>query len=238
MSGFSKNVIPRRIHKERSQPSTRIAKHGLLEKKKDYKLRARDQNRKMARLKVLKEKASFRNPDEFYYSMINSSTKNGVIRRVVDKKHPDAIPVAARSRDQRLLAETQDSRYVGYKMDLERARIESLKNNLHFIDAAQTAHKQHVIFAGDEDEAEQIVAKRDNESSLPRPLSTGMQKHRVRAYNKLGRLSDRHDKLNTVYQDMSLEKKLLSKGLRKLIRPADKETGAPAVFRWLPRRSR
>ena len=68
-----KNVVKRRAHKERSQPSNR-ARYGLLEKKKDYKLRALDYHRKEEKIKKLKQAAAMRNPDEFYFKMIRSTT--------------------------------------------------------------------------------------------------------------------------------------------------------------------
>ena|SRR6185369_5292565 len=69
-----RNAVHRRDHKERAQPLAR-EKRGLLEKHKDYVLRAKDYNFKQKRLKSLKEKALFRNPDEFYFKMINARTK-------------------------------------------------------------------------------------------------------------------------------------------------------------------
>lgn len=53
-------------------------KYGLLEKKKDYVLRARDFHRKEKALKSLKRKAEERNPDEFYFAMENAATNRGV----------------------------------------------------------------------------------------------------------------------------------------------------------------
>ena len=51
---------------------------GLLEKKKDYLLRSKDYHSKQKRLKALKEKASLKNPDEFYFGMVKSQLKNGI----------------------------------------------------------------------------------------------------------------------------------------------------------------
>lgn len=69
--------MARRNHKERSQPANR-QRLGLLEKHKDYVLRARDYHSKQDRLKKLKEKAAFRNKDEFYFGMVKAQTKGGV----------------------------------------------------------------------------------------------------------------------------------------------------------------
>ena len=63
-----RNAVKRKTHKERSQPGER-RKFGLLEKKKDYVLRARDFHKKEDAIKVLKTKAAYKNPDEFYFGM-------------------------------------------------------------------------------------------------------------------------------------------------------------------------
>lgn len=74
MASAWKNVEPRRVHRERSQPKAR-AKLGLLEKKKDYKERAQAFHRKKDRLRALQLKAAFRNPDEFNFKMVRTQTK-------------------------------------------------------------------------------------------------------------------------------------------------------------------
>ncbi|KKA29983.1 hypothetical protein TD95_002997 [Thielaviopsis punctulata] len=70
MSSTMRNAVQRRPHRERAQPLER-KKLGLLEKKKDYTLRAKDFNKKKAQLKSLRAKAATRNEDEFYFGMLS-----------------------------------------------------------------------------------------------------------------------------------------------------------------------
>jgi hypothetical protein len=145
MSSFSKNVLPRRAHRERLQPGRRVARHGLLEKKKDYKLRARDASRKKRRVKLLKEKAAFRNPDEFYHAMEKGRTDAGVARRTRDGDGGHHVADG----EVRRLVETQDRGYVRVKMARERARIEKGKAGLHFLEAAAAdGRRRHTVFVG------------------------------------------------------------------------------------------
>lgn len=262
--GFSKNHIPRRIHKERAQLSGRVSKHGLLEKKRDYKLRARDANRKAKRLRILKEKARFRNTDEFYYGMINQRTNGGVLRR---KENKDAIPLQHQTRDQRLLTETQDSNYMAYKLSVERGKIQSLKVHTHFVgdgeEEGSTKGKgpKHIVFADDDEEKEEVTKRlmsrrkksrsvvnvnrgedeggqggdeEEEGDELDEPLNLQSQK----ASKQLEKRRARYNQLSRVFNDMSLQKKLLSKGARVLEKPGNKKTGAPPVFRWLQERKR
>jgi len=76
-AGFSnrmsslRRAVSARTYKERHQPRDR-QRFGLLEKHKDYVLRARNFHEKENALLKLREKAALRNPDEFYYRMLNS----------------------------------------------------------------------------------------------------------------------------------------------------------------------
>ena len=103
-----RNAVKRKTHKERSQPASR-KKFGLLEKKSDYKLRARDYRRKQGRLRLLKKKAEYRNPDEFYFSMVNSKTNDGI------HKLNDRDNLATVETDVKQLMRTQDAAYVQTK---------------------------------------------------------------------------------------------------------------------------
>ena len=59
-------------HRERKQPKER-RDLGILEKKKDYKVRANNARKKEEAIKDLKKQALARNPDEFFYNMITQS---------------------------------------------------------------------------------------------------------------------------------------------------------------------
>ena len=72
-----RNSIPSRSYRERPQPLSRSRSHPLLEKRKDYKLRAADHKAKQARLKLLREKAAARNPDEFSFKMMSGAARAG-----------------------------------------------------------------------------------------------------------------------------------------------------------------
>lgn len=245
MSSFNKNLIPRRIHKERSQPQHRVSKHGLLEKKQDYKLRARDRNRKQLRLKLLKEKASFRNPDEFYFGMIRSATDAGRARKTLNMKEKDAVPIAHRDREQRLLAETQDKGYVAFKHAIEDGKIGEMRRRLHFAESSAEVKGRHVLFVDDEEEEKKILKERQlNRERGMETEKTGLynekalRKMRKRAYAELKQRTERRDKLKTVLQDLDTERALLAKGRRFMEKRADPMTGAPAVYRWHQERKR
>ena len=71
-----RNILPRRMYKERGQLSDR--QHlGILEKRKDYKRRSNDFKHKDKIIKSLKLKAELRNPDEFYHKMHSAKMVDG-----------------------------------------------------------------------------------------------------------------------------------------------------------------
>lgn len=99
-----RNAVARRPHRERAQPEGR-AKWGLLEKHKDYSLRAQDYNTKKKKLSQLTTKVRDRHPDEFAYGMLNkSSAKQG--------KHGRGGDENVLSHDAVKLLKTQDAGYL------------------------------------------------------------------------------------------------------------------------------
>mmetsp|Transcript_7221 Transcript_7221/g.16527 ORF Transcript_7221/g.16527 Transcript_7221/m.16527 type:complete len:275 (+) Transcript_7221:213-1037(+) len=139
-----RNAIPRKVHKERSQPTAR--KHlGLLEKKKDYIERARDFQRKVGKIKDLKKKAAFRNPDEFYYGMIKSRTEQGV-HQVERNDGTDTL-----SHAEVQLLKDQDMGYLQMKQGMDERKAEKLQQNLHLM--LDKPPNKHTIFFESEAEA-------------------------------------------------------------------------------------
>ncbi len=127
-----RNAMKRRTHKERHQPAKRAKRFGLLEKKKDYVVRARDYRRKQGQLRILKEKAASRNPDEFYFGMVSKRTRGGV----VDAGTQAALDASRITSAHMKLMRTQDASYVRMKAGVERKKIERLSAGLHFLPEA------------------------------------------------------------------------------------------------------
>jgi U3 small nucleolar RNA-associated protein 11 len=140
MSSSMRNAIPRRSHRERPQPYSRTNR-GLLEKRKDYVLRSQDYKRKQATLKRLSEKASERNPDEFYYGMVNERTVNGVA--VADRPGSKALSV----KEVRPL-KMQDGAYIRTIRNIERRKFE----NLRAVVPGVPTKNRKILFAENEEE--------------------------------------------------------------------------------------
>ncbi|KAG5719665.1 putative U3 small nucleolar RNA-associated protein 11 [Termitomyces sp. T112] len=121
MTSSLRNSIHRRNHKERSQLAHRT-KLGILEKHADYVKRARDYHSKQDKLTRLKQKAAEKNKDEFYFSMRNEKTKDGV--HIKDRGNV-ALPT-----DIVKVLKTQDENYVRTMRAAGLKKIDKLKNQL------------------------------------------------------------------------------------------------------------
>jgi U3 small nucleolar RNA-associated protein 11 len=114
--------------------------------RQDYSLRAADYNAKKARLRILREKAALRNPDEFYYGMLNAKTDKAG-RKIADRGNK------ALSTDAVRLLKTQDQGYLRLmsgRARKERERAEEAwtgeGGEVKVIGAPNDARKGKVIF--------------------------------------------------------------------------------------------
>nr|ODN93006.1 U3 small nucleolar RNA-associated protein 11 [Cryptococcus depauperatus CBS 7855] len=116
-----KNLMSRRNHKERAQPLHR-ARLGHLEKHKDYVHRARDYKSKQDRIRKLREKAAFRNKDEFYWGMVRGKTKEGM---AIGDRGFEALGT-----DVVKLLKTQDLGYIRIQIAKDEKTIAKLRAGL------------------------------------------------------------------------------------------------------------
>ena len=120
---------------------------GILEKKRDYKRRAKDFHSKEQVIKKLSEKARQRNPDEFYHKMVNATIKDG--------QHHTIAKGGKEAEKKRKLEENQDIALVGLKRTVEKNRADKLQSSLHLIDFPR--QNQHIFFVSDPKEAKSSV---------------------------------------------------------------------------------
>eukprot|EP01018_Ginkgo_biloba_P020893 Gb_21329 [translate_table: standard] len=226
-----RNSIKRRTHKERAQPAARN-RLGLLEKHKDYVLRARDFHKKEETIRTLKEKATFRNPDEFYFKMINSRTVDGVHRPQSGAKQY--------SSEELLLMKTQDIGYVLNKAQSEKKKVERLSSVLHSIDNPPS--NRHIYFAEDKEEAKELaplVLTSEEKTIVPANVPKRIKKKTAAAYKELEERKKRADEMQNMVMDMTLQKQLMGKGRKRKLR--DNEIVVPTsgpVYRWRKERKR
>ncbi|KAI7906334.1 small-subunit processome [Cokeromyces recurvatus] len=256
-----RNSVQRRNHKERGQLAGR-ERFGLLEKKKDYILRAKDYHTKQNRLKALREKALFRNPDEFYFKMINTQTKGGVhIQKRNEELPPEMIQ----------LMKSQDKQYIKYQRDLSKRKLEKLQASLQFLDdgksfkdeeetkVKQKKKSNHIVFVDSEKEARQfnpvkhldtlpeLVNRKFNrpriqtlrESTIITPESgkdlKELKKERERLYKELASRMKREEELSRAERELDIQKALRGKGKRKVV--GKDEHGLP-VYKWRAERKK
>ncbi|KAL6523271.1 U3 small nucleolar RNA-associated protein 11 [Orobanche gracilis] len=225
-----RNAVPRKAHKERSQPHSR-KRFGLLEKHKDYVERARAYHQKEQTIQKLKEIVPFRNPDEFYFKMINTKTVNGI--------HTSKNEANKFSKEELMLMKTQDIGYVLQKLQAEKKKIEKLSGMLHCLD--NQSPSKHVYYAEDREEAREIQAKvpekRGNVAfeCLPKNI----KRKTAASYRELEARKNRVHELEKIYMDMGMQKELQKKGRKRKLR--EDEIVCPTsrpVYKWFPERKR
>ncbi|PIA30784.1 hypothetical protein AQUCO_05400113v1 [Aquilegia coerulea] len=225
-----KNCFNARAHKERSQPQWR-KKFGILEKHKDYVERAKAFHKKEDIIKKLKEKASFRNPDEFYFKMIKTKMVDGVHRIESDAKQYTQEELA--------LMKTQDIGYLFQKIQSEKKKIERLSSMLHSID--NQLPNKHVYFAEDREEAKEIQLQSSQEKKLPISVQVPdtIKRKTAISYRELEARKKRLNDLEKLHSDMTLQKELQKSGRKRKLR--EDEIVCPTtgpVYKWRAERKR
>ncbi|KAJ2057155.1 hypothetical protein GGI17_005807 [Coemansia sp. S146] len=241
-----RKFAPRREHKERGQISSR-KKLGFLEKHKDYVLRARDYNEKQRQLKRLRERASTRNPDEFYFNMERSQMQDGV--HVEDRKQ--ALPA-----DIQKLMDTQDVTYVKMQRDINKKKIEKLQQDLHIVEDDDSV--RHTVFVDDKQmvkefdaakhfgTTEEFVGRKHNRpreedletAEIVRPSENHLKRAVKVRETRLVELRDRlvrADQLQRAESEMLLRRALKEKGRKKKV---GKDRLGLAVYKWKAERKK
>ncbi|RXN31649.1 putative U3 small nucleolar RNA-associated 11 [Labeo rohita] len=252
MSSFRKALKSKqRDHKERSQLGFR--KHlGLLEKKKDYKLRADEYHRKEKTLMALQKKAMDKNPDEFHFKMIHNHLKDGV--------HMIKTKEDVMTEEQKKVMRTQDIRYVEMKRVSEMKKIERMKSELHFLDVNEEKKNKHVFYVESKKEVEDFdlathlntvpelvgrVYNRPTIETLEKKSIVGeleplrikkLAKKRELEYRRLSQRIDREKDMFVISQKIQTRKDLQDKVKKVKVREETKS--APAVYRFEAKRKR
>ncbi|KXH29685.1 hypothetical protein CNYM01_08635 [Colletotrichum nymphaeae SA-01] len=162
-----RNAVQRRSHRERAQPLER-QRFGLLEKHKDYSLRAKDYNKKKATIKSLREKAADRNEDEFYFGMLS---RNSMGSRLKDGRKWSGTVAGDRGNkamdmDTVRLLKTQDIGYIRTTRNVISKEVRRLEEQIVLIGGIDAANHN-----GDDDD---LDSDSDAEESARKP--TGPRK--------------------------------------------------------------
>ncbi|XP_064629489.1 probable U3 small nucleolar RNA-associated protein 11 [Lineus longissimus] len=249
MSTFKNAAKSRqKTHRERSQPSSR-AHLGILEKKKDYKTRALDFQKKQSTLKALKRKALDRNPDEFYFKMVKTKLKDGV------HHCEDDNPIY--TDDQLKLMAGQDIKYIKYKATTEMRKISKLKSTLHMLDGDRKPKNKHTFFVNSKKEVSTFDPAKHlgtHPTSLDRiynrPTKDTLKKQefdaeilqksawkRRQKYKELSTRVEREKVLKITSRKMEMQTHLMDKlSKRTLVKDESKESAA--VYQWEQRRKK
>ncbi|XP_076276460.1 putative U3 small nucleolar RNA-associated protein 11 [Lasioglossum baleicum] len=241
-----------KTHRERHQPDSR--KHlGILEKKKDYVARAKDYQEKQQTLKLLRKRALNKNPDEFYFHMINSKIENGVHRE--KSKDDSSTP------DQIQLMETQDIRYVTHKRTIEAKKIDKLQSQLHMIDAVNEVPNKHIFFLDDSEEIKNfdlakrldthpaLVNRRTNRPKLSRLKNmkvpeidektlSKIEQQKHMSYKELQKRIDRERELTIVQQKLEMQRALKDKKITKPKLMVKGTKNSAPIYKWKFERKR
>jgi U3 small nucleolar RNA-associated protein 11 len=205
-----RNAVKRVTHKERSQPKNR-AHLGILEKKKDYKVRAVDYHKKQDVLTSLRRKAAGRNPDEFYFGMNKSEIKDGKHRKIEQAKQKERI--AEIGHDAVKLMKSQDLSYVRMQTMKDIRKIERMQSSLQYLGDNPTTigdsddivdkKRKHTVFVNSRSKAENFDVV-EHFDTVPELAGRSFNRPRKETLLKVGSNADGY------YDDSDGEQRQLS----------------------------
>ncbi|XP_012280199.1 probable U3 small nucleolar RNA-associated protein 11 [Orussus abietinus] len=235
-----------RTHRERHQPKSR--EHlGLLEKKKDYSIRAKDCHEKGAAVKLLRKRALNKNPDEFYFHMINSKIQKGIHRE--KQKNEEHTP------EQIKLMETQDLKYILFKRNIESKKVEKMQSVLHALDAANETKNKHTFFVDEDGSAKDfnvakkldthpaLLNRRTNRPKLSKlkhmkllsvdeSILPKIEQQKHMAYSELNKRIVRERELTIIQQKLEMDKALKDTKVPKPKTIISATKDGPPIYKW------
>jgi U3 small nucleolar RNA-associated protein 11 len=238
--------VQKKQHRERGQVTSR-ARFGLLEKKKDYKLRSENFHKNQAKLKLLKEKAKAHNDDEFYHAMTNRKTnEDGIL--IQKREFSENL-----TNDQVLLMKGQDLNYLNMISSKEAKKIEKGLNTSSLF----ASNGKHTVFVEDKNDFDnfqadqyfqtnkELLKRRENrlrtDQLLENELNISQDTEFLEdalAYKKkeldlLKQRIERERQLVDVKNKLQLQKELMKSGSKKKIIKDGK-----TVFKWKNQRKK
>lgn len=238
--------VQKKQHRERSQVSSR-ARFGLLEKKKDYKLRSENFHKNQAKLKLLKEKAKNFNEDEYYHAMTKRKTnEDGIL--IQNREFSKNL-----SNDEVLLLKNQDLNYLNLISSKESKKIHKTLENSNLF----KSNGKHVVFVENQKDfnnfkpdeyfqtTTELLERRENrlkiDQLIDNDLSIDQDNQHLEdalAFKKkeldiLKQRLEREKKLTNVKNKLQLQKELMKKGPKKKI-----VKDGQVVFKWKNQRKR
>ncbi|CEP60918.1 rRNA-processing protein UTP11 LALA0_S02e02652g [Lachancea lanzarotensis] len=249
--------IQKKQHRERSQEAGR-SRLGFLEKHKDYVKRAQNFHQKEATLKILREKAQQRNPDEYYHGMHSRSVDaRGLLKQSRHARDEDPSLSTAQVK----LLKTQDANYVRTLRQNERQVLEKQARETMF-----KSKGAHTVFVDDRDALQsfdaaqhfqttpEMLGRRENRLTRDQLADQGLKmgqsiaqsksssgldvdtlhRKRLKKLRQIQQHQERERQLSGVLQRMDTQREGMKKGDKKKIQDAE----GKITFKWKKQRKR
>ena len=140
-------------------------------------MRARDYNAKKARLKILRQKAAERNPDEFHYGMLSSKSQGG--KKIADRGNPvlshDAVKLLKTQDSGYLQTMIQKTRKARERLEAEFVLTQNRKEGGMAVDVLgkDGGKVEKIIFVANEGEQNHCLDRQKGEKSVPQDNEDG-----------------------------------------------------------------